>query len=175
MTETPQITRIMMNSHDGPPKANPIARAQAPDAIIIPAVVAVRPIRSDRIPPRRQPNAPVPIVTKVRKDARPSNHTCWAPRASFTYTRSHAHIAYSSHIMSEIAEIGQEEISIAENSPSLPRIEYSASKGIGSLAGEEPKKHSSDRRGKGGYLNDKSPIHRSGKTAKKMRHGRSDG
>src|SRR5579864_9578564 len=65
MTETPQITRIMMNSHDGPPKANPIARAQAPDAIIIPAVVAVRPIRSDRIPPRRQPNAPVPIVTKV--------------------------------------------------------------------------------------------------------------
>jgi len=39
--------------------------------------------------------------------------------------------------VSEIAEIGEEEVSIAENSPSLPRIEYSASKGIGSLAGEE--------------------------------------
>src|SRR4029077_992615 len=77
--------------------------------------------------------------------------------------------------MSEIAEIGEEEISIAENSPSLPRIERRASEGIGSLAGEEPQKQSSNRCGEGGCLHDESPIHRTGKAAKKMRHGRTDG
>ena len=93
MTETPQITRIEMNSHAGPSKAKPIATAQAPETIIIPAVVAVRPMRSDRIPPRMQPNAPIPIATNVSRDARPTNDMCWDPSASFTYTRSHAHIA----------------------------------------------------------------------------------
>src|SRR5271168_2058330 len=76
--------------------------------------------------------------------------------------------------VSEIAEISEEDVSIAEDRSGLQRIEQSASEGIGSLAREEIKKYRSNRRRKSGHFDDESPIYRARKTAKKMRHRRSD-
>jgi hypothetical protein len=47
------------------PNVNPIEAAQVPETAMARAVVRVRPQRSPRTPPSRQPTAPAPMTTKV--------------------------------------------------------------------------------------------------------------
>jgi hypothetical protein len=81
------------NSHSGPSKAKPIKAAHDPETIIMPAVVRVRPIRSDSTPPSRQPRAPAAIAAKVKKEASAGDGMPCSAKAWSTYTRSHAHMA----------------------------------------------------------------------------------
>ena len=64
-TVMPQMENNSTTSHGAPPKANPTSRAQVPLMPIAPMVRVVRPTRSAKNPPARQPAAPSPIVVKV--------------------------------------------------------------------------------------------------------------
>ena len=62
--------------------------------------------------------------------------------------------------VSEITEIGEQEVAIAEDSPGLARIEKGAAEGIRPLAREEQKEDCSSQGGKSRRLDHESPIHR---------------
>src|SRR5262249_25526268 len=62
MPHTSATTRV---SNGGPPNVSPIVAAQSPLAAIATMVAAVRPQRSDTIPPSQHPSAPIAITTNV--------------------------------------------------------------------------------------------------------------
>ena len=90
---TPQTSATATKAQFGPSKTKPIARAQDPETRRSPAVVSVRPMRSDSQPPSRHPGIPAATTAKVSSEARPARAASPVSPAAVAKARNQPHIA----------------------------------------------------------------------------------
>jgi len=127
MTEIPQITKTAMNSHASPGNDHHSSRSRCPSDAIRqdPSQNAAQRSSRDRDEgeQRRAPDNRnlLGAQSRIHVHEKPCPHCVQLP-----------HVA-------EIADVGEQQAAIAENSASLARIKQGASEGIGPLVGEKEK------------------------------------
>ena len=94
-TVIPQTAQKTTSSHGGLPNRKPASTAQLPLRSMAPMVSVVRPQRSAKMPPARQPIAPTPMVAKAASLAQNGAAIAGEEtmQACSTKAAIHAHIA----------------------------------------------------------------------------------